>query len=303
METIKLIFVKGQIVQAMVGKTGSTFQEFFVSFAKKKWGSKFETLRNYGNIGDRKCDGRITEEGTYFQCYAPYAAIESKINAKIKGDFLGALKHWGGSLKTWVFVINDREGLDAASDMKVQSLREKYADIKFEVFGPHEFEDSILKMTEAEISGLFGVSLTEIDPRKWEFSFEDVDAVVHQLDLSKLPPDVEDNDAPPINKIEINGFSDSVATLIRNPERFTVIVQNYFRSVADVTLENRVAAHFNSMYVAFKSNGLDSDTIFFRIVDCIQIMSKTKNQREAGFALITYLFRNCVIFEPVEMAT
>jgi hypothetical protein len=299
MDTIKLIYYRALLTAALVGKTGEDFQEFFVRVAKAKWADEFEPIRPYGNRGDRKCDGRLTSDGTFFQCYGPYAGRETKIHEKIDKDFDGALAEWGDDIKEWVFVINDRAGLDAASDEKLGELRKSHPEIRFRVFGPTEFEEFVFSLPDSKIASLFGIGIHDLDPRRWEFTFPDIDEIIRSLDLPHYKED-EKFSLPPPDKIEQNNLSAAVAQLIRTSDIFVRDVQDYFAKQPDVALETRVASFFRGLYDGLKANGLDPDTIFFRIVDQLKILSQAGRKREAGFALITYFFRGCVIFESTS---
>ena len=302
MHTFHLIFFRALLQAALVGKTGNSFQEFFVAIARKKWGSDFETIRPYGNLGDRKCDGKISSEGRFFQCYAPYGAVELKVHQKIRGDFEGALAKWNGAIKRWTFVINDREGLDAASDAKVEELRRDFPDINFDVFGPHEFEELVFQMREQQLADIFAVSLAELDPRRWSISFEEIASVIRALDLTDPAADDSDMRPPPLDKVRINRLSSDVAEIIRKSDVGTKDVERYFRSVPAVDLEARVAATLSGIYRGLKSEGDPPDAIFYKLLGALDLFSVDQKFRVAGFALVTHFFRSCVIFEETETA-
>jgi hypothetical protein len=209
-DTIKIIYYRSLLTAALVGKIGEEFQEFFVRVAKAKWADEFESIRPYGNRGDRKCDGRLTSSGIFFQCYGPYAGRETKIHKKIDEDFHGALTEWGDDLKEWAFVINDRAGLDAASDEKLGELRKSHPQIRFRVFGPEEFEALVLSLPDAKVASLFGIGLHDLDPRHWKFTFPDIDQIIRSLDLPQYK-DEENISFPPPDKVEKNHLSIAVA--------------------------------------------------------------------------------------------
>jgi len=102
------------------------FQKLFESVMKRV-DPRFISIRPYGNIGDRKCDGLYFEDGIVFQVYAPDELTQAATIAKIEEDLSGAVKHWGEQgLKQWVFVYNTRRGLapDIPGILAVQ--RQKY---------------------------------------------------------------------------------------------------------------------------------------------------------------------------------
>jgi hypothetical protein len=89
--------------------------EFQILFEKivKRVDSKFMSVRPYGPIGDRKCDGLLFAEGasTVFQVYAPDELKQDELIRKINEDLDGAILHWSESLQCWIFVYNVRRGV------------------------------------------------------------------------------------------------------------------------------------------------------------------------------------------------
>lgn len=90
----------------------SEFQILFENIIKRV-DPKFMSVRPYGNIGDRKCDGLFFADGasTVFQVYAPDELKQDELIAKIHEDLEGAILHWSDSLQCWIFVYNVRRGV------------------------------------------------------------------------------------------------------------------------------------------------------------------------------------------------
>ena len=90
----------------------SEFQILFENIVKRT-DPKFMSVRPYGDIGDRKCDGLFFAEGasTVFQVYAPDELKQKELIDKINEDLEGAVIHWSDSLKCWIFVYNVRRGV------------------------------------------------------------------------------------------------------------------------------------------------------------------------------------------------
>lgn len=101
------------------------FQKLFENVIKRAQ-PEFMSIRPYGNIGDRKCDGLFFEAGTVFQVYSPDELKQAEVQAKIEEDLAGAVDHWRDKgLKRWVFVYNCRRGLapDIPSTLKAQQTK------------------------------------------------------------------------------------------------------------------------------------------------------------------------------------
>jgi hypothetical protein len=92
-----------------------SFSEFQILFENiiKRVEPKFMSVRPYGPIGDRKCDGLFFAEGasTVFQVYAPDELKQDELIRKINEDLEGAVLHWSESLQCWIFVYNVRRGV------------------------------------------------------------------------------------------------------------------------------------------------------------------------------------------------
>ena len=136
---------------AFVEKKGAEFQNWFAKLASYAFGADFEAVRAYGNRGDLKCDGRLVSTGTIFQCYAPDRMDQTRLNAKIDGDFRGAYTHWGRTMAEWILVHNDGRGLPPQTVQLLDELRKSHPEIKIQVWT----EAQLLRFAD-------GLSLTEL---------------------------------------------------------------------------------------------------------------------------------------------
>jgi HEAT repeat protein len=116
--------------------SGEDFQRLFEDIIKRVT-PEFMQIRPYGNIGDRKCDGLLYADGTIFQVYSPDALKQAQLKKKINEDLDGAVKHWGDTLKKWVFVYNVRQGL-APDILKIlQQKQKQYRNIEIDHWSNH----------------------------------------------------------------------------------------------------------------------------------------------------------------------
>jgi hypothetical protein len=107
------------------------FQDLFTTIMKKKYGSKFQGIENYGKDGDKKVDGRLGKS-IFFQVYAPEVYKESNVKSKIKKDFESFMKHrknghWKKAEKM-IFVIktNRNKGLTPGISEILSDLETKH---------------------------------------------------------------------------------------------------------------------------------------------------------------------------------
>lgn len=117
------------------------FQWLFENVIKRAK-PEFIQIRPYGNIGDRKCDGLFHAEGTVFQVYSPDDLKQAELQTKIEEDCDGAVKHWGGKLKKWVFVYNARRGLPPDIPGTLDKQRKKHKKLKID----HISSDALWEM-------------------------------------------------------------------------------------------------------------------------------------------------------------
>ena len=109
---------------------GQRFEDLFSKIMSYKHRG-FQPVAAYGNIGDRKNDGWIASENTYFQVYAP-SNIDKSINDavnKLEADLEGLLKHWDDlcPVKKFYFVLNDKyKGAPPQLHQKMLTLKSKF---------------------------------------------------------------------------------------------------------------------------------------------------------------------------------
>ena len=135
--------------------SGEDFQRLFEDIIKRVR-PEFMQIRPYGNIGDRKCDGLLYADGTIFQVYSPDALKQAQLKKKINEDLDGAVKHWGNTLKKWVFVYNVRQGLAPDLPKILQQKQKQYPNIEIDHWSNHylwEMARGLSLQQRAEVLG------------------------------------------------------------------------------------------------------------------------------------------------------
>lgn len=137
-----------------------SFSEFQVLFERiaKRLDPKFMSVRPYGNIGDRKCDGLFLAEDafTVFQVYSPDEMKQEDILRKIDEDLDGAVTHWSDLLRCWIFVYNVRRGVPPDVPGAIQRKRIKYPRVDIDHWSSDTLWEKIRSLTlqqRAEILG------------------------------------------------------------------------------------------------------------------------------------------------------
>lgn len=120
---------------------------------------EFIKIRPYGNIGDRKSDGLFYADGssTVFQVYSPDELKQAEVLGKIDEDLDGAVKHWGDTLKEWIFVYNARRGL--APDIPKKIIEQKqpqYPDVKLDQWSNDRLWEMVRELDIQKRSEILG---------------------------------------------------------------------------------------------------------------------------------------------------
>lgn len=135
----------------------SEFQILFENIVKRV-DPKFMSIRPYGNIGDRKCDGLFFADGasTVFQVYAPDELKQDELISKIDEDLAGAVLHWSGSLECWIFVYNVRRGVPPDVARLLVDKQKDYPQLKIDHWSSDALWEKVRAMPlqqRAEILG------------------------------------------------------------------------------------------------------------------------------------------------------
>ncbi len=143
---------------------GQAFEDFFV-FVMTKAEPNFQPVKAYGNIGDRKNDGFVSQTGIYYQVYAPRDVNKEKTVGdavkKLETDFKGLYDKWNNicAIKKFYFVVNDRyEGLPAPIIQKALELKSNplYSEIEIETFTAKDLQGKFDMLDENDMQEIVG---------------------------------------------------------------------------------------------------------------------------------------------------
>lgn len=285
---------------------GQQFEDFFVEIMQKA-DSRFHPVKAYGNIGDRKNDGFIKEEGAYYQIFAPEKITKDKTiydaMKKLEEDFGKLFSYWNSILpiKEYYFVINDKyRGIPEPVLSKVIELekREEYAGIKIQTFSANDLYVKFNQLDDdnkREIVGFIPDEILSI------LEYEALHETVTYLMNIEVPIGYGDNlNVPDFNtKIEFNHLSKVVNDELRMGSYQEGALKKYFNENPGV--KEVLQEKFHALYEQAKSEILETDDNY---ADCrfYYILEKacpkiTISIKTSVVILMAYYFSSCDIFE------
>lgn len=256
-----------------------------------------------GAHGDGGCDGCTNCGRTIFACYGQDATSnpEQKMNGKLAHDFERALDCWK-TMEQWVFITNGRFGaksLQLFNEYQADHLNNSERPIALRVIKDFEnFWNEYLRDLEPDkLDILFPGA-----PHAQNIVFEDLVDLIDSLksddcvgqEASLLLP-VSDQ------KMEFNNLP-STTRLELNEGRFLFKrIDNWFAAQSNPELRDEKAAAFNKEYKKAKSFARDPSEIMEYIYIALGGSDYRLEKRRANavYAVASYFFDTCDIFEPV----
>jgi len=104
---------------------GQAFEDIFTSIMNYTE-ADFQSIKPWGNIGDRKNDGYIKNKGIFYQVFAPEDIRKSYTNVidKLNTDFDSLKSQWK-PIHEFCFVVNDKyKGVNADCEITIQEIKE-----------------------------------------------------------------------------------------------------------------------------------------------------------------------------------
>jgi hypothetical protein len=275
--------------------SGSEFERLFTQIMNY-YEPAFQQIKPWGNIGDRKCDGRIPSRGIYYQVYAPENP-ETKYTAaieKLKNDFAELPKHWS-DIQEYYFVFNDKFlGISANCATAIEEIKEKNNLRNTGFITAKDLENMLFKLQDDEILTIISIP----DPAGitvLEFSILD-DIIKIILNFS-FDTNIDGNMILPNwnEKIKFNGLSDVTKELLNSGSLWLHKLDDYLDNQADFLAEE-LCKKMRELYQTEKKK-YSQDELFFRMIQEM-IPKQTKPFQDAAIVIIAKYFETCDIFEP-----
>jgi hypothetical protein len=264
---------------------------------ERRFPTDFQKVKPYGNHGDRKCDGFHSSIGRVYQVYAPEKMSVILANAKIHEDFTGALVHWKQEMKEWVFVHNAWQGVPPDVLKKLLAVNGT-GGVKVLQWCEIELRNEFFQMSDVDQIAVLGPSPSIENIMRLEL--RDVVVVANAIAQQEAPL-VGEVAQVPAGKLDANSLSEFPRDLLTIGSRKSRLVKELFDKWHDPQLGDRIAATFRSKYIALRDSGNVGDELFHLLWQFAGGGSqKTPAHEAAVFALLSFLFEECEIFEPAH---
>jgi tetratricopeptide (TPR) repeat protein len=151
-------YLELQFWKKIFHKNGLEFQSFFEDIMKSAF-PDFETVKPYGNAGDRKNDGFRKKMGVYYQVYSPEDPETKQKNAaeKAKDDFVGLYDYWEdiSPIREFHFVFNDKDlGVAPIVYETLSKMKKLYPLIEFAVLTTNNLRSIFFSLKEDQFLAL-----------------------------------------------------------------------------------------------------------------------------------------------------
>ncbi len=286
---------KSKILQA----DGQAFEDLFTNIMNYR-DSDFLSIKPWGNIGDRKCDGTIEGRGIYYQVYAPEDISKSypMVISKLQTDFLG-LKDWWSDVKEFYFVVNDKyKGVNPDSLKAIKSIKEDHGLDRTGFIIAKDLENYLFELDDNQIESVIGLIP---DPSRIKvLDFNVLNEVIgHIMGLPLSRPNVAKVVLPDWKeKIEFNHLSDGVIRFLNNGMILVNSLEEYLRNNSEC-LADDLRNRMNEIYIHNKDSYIGDD-LFWAIV----IEASPNDQfayQSSVIVIMAKYFEACDIFEePVK---
>ncbi|VAW62973.1 putative cytoplasmic protein, partial [hydrothermal vent metagenome] len=137
--------------------SGQAFEDIFTDIMNYAE-ADFQSIKPWGNIGDRKNDGYIRSKNIFFQVFAPEEITRSypHVVKKLIIDFKGLFNQWS-PIDEFYFVLNDKyKGINADCEQTIQAIKQKYGLKKAGFKTAADLENLLFSLDEDQILSVVG---------------------------------------------------------------------------------------------------------------------------------------------------
>ena len=273
---------------------GQAFEDIFTAIMKYVEPG-FQSIKAWGNIGDRKNDGYIESKGIFFQVFSPEEVTKSYINVvkKLNDDFKGLLNQWS-PVNEFYFVVNDKyQGVNADCEQAIQAIKQDHELTEAGFKTAADLEDLLFSLDEDKILTVAGFLP---DPATFSLDYSILSEIIAHLmnlsltktgDSSIVYPDWD-------KKIAFNNLDHSEAKYLNDGFFQLGLLDEYLDNQSNF-FADEVKDKIREIYIECSKECSGSD-LFWKIVNMISTRAEVSFQ-SASIVLISKYFETCDVFE------
>lgn len=280
---------------------GDLFENIFTAILNYT-DADFQQIKPWGNIGDRKNDGRIENKGVYYQVYAPEEVRNNypDVVKKLGKDFQGLKKQWDG-IKEFHFVLNDKyRGINADSE---QAMTKLISDNQLQSGGfitAKDLEAMLFKLSDDQVLTITGFLPDVSSVTNLDFSvLSEIIGYIMKLPIAAVASAIEFPDWD--EKIKFNKLSPITQNLLNTGVQKLGALNQYLSN--QIFLADALQEKLTGLYKDLKNTDLEEidddypgDLIFWDMVK----QCAPRNEAHLESAIITIIakyFESCDVFE------
>jgi len=277
---------------------GQAFEDIFTAIMNYA-DTDFQSIKPWGNIGDRKNDGYIKTKGIFYQVYAPEDIRKSYTDtiSKLKTDFEGLKSQWH-PVNAFYFVVNDKyKGVNADCEQALQEIKKKQDLNDAGFLTAKHMENILFTLDDDQIFSITGYIPDPAAIKQLDYSIlNEVISHIMKLPMDKgsiakvIIPNVDE-------KIKFNNLSESIASLLNNGYFQLHSLNEYLSNNSDF-LADSLRDKMNEIYTREKHEN-KGDNLFWAILNCASPKAEQMYQTSVIVIMSKY-FETCDIFKAPE---
>lgn len=255
----------------------------------------FQSIKPWGNIGDRKNDGYIKSKGMFFQVFSPEDITKSypKVVKKLKNDFNGLIKQWS-PVNEFYFVVNDKYlGVNADCEQTIEAIKQKHGlkNAGFRIAA--DLENLLFSLDEDQVFAVIGFLP---DPATIQLDYSVLSEILSHLMILSLPKTKDSSIIYPDwdEKIAFNNLDSLEAKYLNDGFLQIGSLDEYLNNQSNFFAEE-VKDKVREIYIEC-SKKYSGSKLFWAIIEMISTRPESSFQ-SASIVLISKYFETCDVFE------
>ncbi len=290
-KTLARILFKNKIYES----DGQKFEDVF-SAIMRYVEPDFQSIKPWGNIGDRKNDGYIKNKGIFYQVFAPENIKKSypDVIKKIENDFSGLINQWS-PVNNFYFVINDKyNGVHPDSEQLLEQIKIKNNLTETRFLTPKDLENMLFKLDDDQILTITGYLPDPINLITLNYSI--INEIVEYISAKPLGTLIENVIIPEWSeKIIFNGLDGGVEeTYLNNGFLQVAYLDEYLHDNSEF-LANELKNDIRATYLNL-SQKFQGKKLFWKIVNDL-LPNKASIYQAHIIVIMSKYFETCDIYE------